>query len=458
MRRVRCATASIVAALALLAACDQGDVIADPPPSLTLDQQLRASLGGWGAVPILPAAAQDPRLVELGRALFFDKELSGNRDVACASCHDPATTVTDGSSLGAGTGGIGHAPTRTPGSGRRHIPRNAPSLLNQGLGSIYMFWDGRLNEEGHPGQFRAPGGIALPPGLANLLAAQATLPVLDRGEMRGERGDRDRFGNPNELAEIDDAQPSVVWSAVMRRLLAIPEYRARFAAAYPTTSPDALGYQHAANAIAAFQIHNFTRTDSPFDRYLQRDDRALSDEAKRGGILFFGRALCASCHAGPLLGGQGFANIGVPQLGPGVGTDAPLDIGRGAQIRETQFYRFAFRIPPLRNVELTAPYMHNGAYPTLEAVVRHYSNVDSALVSYDVSQLPPALRGSYHGDQRTIDAMRATLDGRLRQLIQLTEQDRRDLVAFLRSLTDPSARNLGAIVPAAVPSGLPVRE
>src|SRR5262245_52908541 len=101
----------------------------DPPPEPSLDEQLRASLRGWGVVPILPTPAQSPALVELGRSLFFDKELSGNRDVACASCHDPGTHMTDGMSLAVGTGGVGEGTQRVPGPGRRFVPRNAPSML-----------------------------------------------------------------------------------------------------------------------------------------------------------------------------------------------------------------------------------------------------------------------------------------------------------------------------------------
>ncbi|MFN2565054.1 MAG: cytochrome-c peroxidase, partial [Gemmatimonadaceae bacterium] len=211
-------------------------------------------------------------------------------------------------------------------------------------------------------------------------------------------------------------------------------------------------------ALAAFQVDAFTKTNSPFDRYLARDDRALTDEEKRGALLFFGRAQCASCHAGPLLGGRTFANAGVPQLGPGVGRAAPLDRGRGEEMPDLQFYQFAFRVPPLRNVELTAPYMHNGAYRTLEQVIRHYNNVDSALTAFDVSELDPALGGSYHGDAATLSAIKLTLDGRLRQPLRLTDTEQRQLIAFLKSLTDPAARDLSAVVPASVPSGLPVRE
>ena len=202
-------------------------------------------------------------------------------------------------------------------------------------------------------------------------------------------------------------------------------------------------------------MESFTKTRSPFDRYLDRNDQALSTEAKRGGVLFFSKALCSSCHNGPFLGAQRFANVGAPQVGPGGSRQPPLDLGRGEH-DNNEFYRFAFRVPPLRNVELTAPYFHSGAYPTLEAVVHHYNDIPVALRNYDPSQLDPAVRASYHGDRSTIEAVLATLDPQLRQPLRLTEAELADLVSFLKSLTDPAARTLGGLVPAAVPSGLPV--
>jgi cytochrome c peroxidase len=345
------------------------------------------------------------------------------------------------------------------------VPRNAPTLLNQGLGFFYTLWDGRINEEFVAGgRFKSPVGIVLPSGLDNLIAAQAMLPILSRVEMRGVSGDVDRDGQPNELAVIADSTPAAVWHASMQRLLAIDAYVAMFRAAYPGTLTTALGFQHAANALAAFQTHAFTRTRSPFDRYLARDDRALSDDEKRGAILFFGRARCANCHNGALLGGRQFANVGVPQLGPGVGAAAPLDVGRGEHVPlpapepAFNFYNFAFRVPPLRNVELTAPYMHNGAYPTLAAVVRHYANADSAHRNYDVAQLDPALRATHRNDATTIDRVLTGLDFNVRSPLRLTPTEQQLLVAFLKSLTDPSARDLSSVIPASVPSGLPVRE
>src|SRR4029077_17517038 len=100
-----------------------------------------------------------------------------------------------------------------------------------------------------------------------------------------------------------------------------------------------------------------------------------------GALVFFTGTRCSACHFGPLLGSRTFAATGTAQVGPGVGGDAPLDRGMSAQfVGQT---RFIFRVPPLRNVELSAPYMHAGTYATLEAVVRHYSDVEKAVRSYD---------------------------------------------------------------------------
>ncbi len=319
-----------VAALLLAAACDETPPTESFPESL--DAQLRRSIGLWGVTPIGAPPQQYPALVALGRALMFDKILSGNRDIACATCHEPALAATDGLPLAIGTGGTGTGTTRTLGPGRSFVPRNAPSLLNTAIGLSYVFWDGRLSRFGPP-----PPEVTLPPDLPNVIAAQAMMPVLNRREMRGDPGDVDVLGNPNELAQISDSQPAQVWQAVMQRLLAIPEYVTLFHAAYPGLPQSSLTFSHAARAIAAFQTAALMKTDSPFDHYLRHEDNALSIEEKRGAILFFTRARCASCHNGPFLGGQSFSNSGAPQLGPGVGRGAPLDLGRG-ELQNNQFY------------------------------------------------------------------------------------------------------------------------
>jgi len=433
--------------LALGAGCERTGAPAGPP----LDAQLRQDIARWGVIPIGPVPAQPQALVDLGQALMFDKILSGNRDVACATCHHPSSHEGDGLSLSIGTGGTGLGPSRTLGPGRQFVRRNAPSLLNDGLGLFYLFWDGRVARflSGFNGATPVSGDPS------NILSAQAMLPVLDRREMRGEPGDHDAFGAPNELAQIADTDSAAVWQALMQRLLAIPEYVAKFNRAFPSTPTSALRFEQAAEALAAFQVAALTKTNSPFDQYLTQDDAALTAQEKRGASLFFGKAQCSTCHNGPLLGASGFANAGVPQLGPGSPATPPLDRGR-ADLANQQFYQFAFRVAPLRNVELTAPYMHDGAFPTLEAVVRHYNDVPQALTTYDPSQLDPAVRATYHGDAATTDSVIQSLDFRLRAPLHLSDAEQADLVAFLKSLTDPSARDLSALVPAAVPSGLPV--
>ena len=443
-RHVR--TLCILAVLGLIA-CDESSSIGGGPESL--DAQLRRQFTQWNIVPIGEAPHQDPALVALGQALMFDKILSGNRDISCATCHDATQHLTDGLALAVGTGGSGSGAARTLGVGRQFVPRNAPSLLNTAIGLPYIFWDGRLTRFGPP----LPD-VVLP--TTDLLQGQAMLPVLNRREMRGDKGDLDVFGNPNELAQLDDTLPNAIWQGVMHRLVAVPGYVTLFNAAFPSIPPTSLTFQDMAKAIAAFEMDAMMKTGSPFDRYLARDNNALSVEAKRGGVLFFGVARCSQCHNGPFLGGREFSNSGVPQVGPGVGQAVPLDKGRG-EILNFQFYQFAFRVPPLRNVELTAPYFHNGSFPTLESVVKHYNDVSTSLRTFDPSTLPASLQASYHGDIGTINAVLATLDSRLQSPLHLTDAQIADLVAFLKSLTDPAARDLSGIEPASVPSGLPVR-
>ncbi|MCB1089857.1 MAG: hypothetical protein KDM63_22650, partial [Verrucomicrobiae bacterium] len=175
--------------------------------------------------------------------------------------------------------------------------------------------------------FATPANALLPADLDSLLAVQAMFPVTARAEMRGQVGDRTVRGELNELALLADGDVLGIWDALMDRLRAIPAYVDLFAAAYPEIASANLGLQHAANAIAAFEIETWSPLDSPFDRFLAGDDGALEDAALRGALLFYGDARCASCHAGPLLSDQRAHALGVPQLGPGQELTRPLDLG-----------------------------------------------------------------------------------------------------------------------------------
>lgn len=427
-------------------------------PAETFDDRLQAIIAAQGIRPYEPPPPPDPALVTLGEALYFDKILSGNRDVACATCHWPGQATSDGLPLPIGTGGVGLGPQRQMGAGRERIPRHAPELFNRGAAEWRtMFWDSRvmLDEDG---EFITPAGNRLPDGLQSVLAAQAMFPVTSRDEMRGSRGDVDVFGRPNELAAIADANIPAIWAGLMKRLLAVPEYVTLFQTAYPDTPLEELDFTHAANAIAAYEAEAFSLYQSPWRAYLNGDRSAMSDEAKRGAVLFFGDAGCAACHSGPLFTDQQARVIAAPQIGPGKGDAAPYDYGRFWETGDPRD-KYAFRTPPLLNVAATGPWLHDGAYSTLEAVIQHHLDPDTALRNYDpAAHLPPELQDSFQDDPALIEEMLGNVDPLLAPSRQLTPQEINALVAFLEALTDPTVANLGRITPTAVPSGLPVTD
>jgi cytochrome c peroxidase len=395
-----------------------------------------------------------PDLILLGEALFWDPEISGNRDISCATCHHSLFATGDGLSVSVGTLGRGLGNERTLAVRRRFIPRNAPPIFNLGYAEWkVMFWDGRVSGDLENG-FESPASTRLPDGLHNLLAAQGMFPVTSREEMRGDFGDKDIFGKPNELATIPDWDVPAIWQAIMKRLLAIPAYQELFSSAYPDLQIEELGFEHAANALAAYQAAVFTFEDSPFDRYISGDLNALTEEQRNGAILFFGKAGCATCHAGGLLTDQRFHNMGVPLVGHGKGRERPLDLGRA---RETgnDCDRYAFRTPPLRNVALTGPWMHNGAFTTLEGAVRHHLEGAASLLAYDPAQLLPALQETCIEDPVILNEVLATLDEQSGE-VALTDDEIHEIMIFLEAFTSPSALDLRHTIPTTVPSGLTV--
>jgi cytochrome c peroxidase len=402
--------------------------------------------------PVTPS----PELVKLGEALFWDPVLSGNRDTSCATCHHSNLGTGDNLSVSIGTNGLGLGEQRIMGTARELIPRNATPIFNLGYEEWQViFWDGRVSTDPVAG-FDTPASDRLPSGLDSVLAAQAMFPVVSRDEMRGSRGDVDIFGQPNELAALVDYKSQPIWNALMKRLLAIPGYVELFNAAYPNVPIDELGFQHAANALAAYEIAAFTFEDSPFDRYIQGDKTSLSDDAKEGAILFYGEAGCASCHSTGLLTDQEFHNIAVPQIGDGKGREQPFDLGRA---RETgnDCDRYAFRTPPLRNVTLTSPWMHDGAFTTLEATIRHHLDPQTSLQGYDPNQLTELMKDTCQDQPETLAAiMNWYSQKNASEGVQLSDEEIQLLIAFLDSLTSPSASDLSHTIPASVPSGLPV--
>ena len=412
-------------------------------PTPALIRQLAASRG---ITPLpRPAPVRKP-LVRLGQALFFDRILSGNRDIACATCHLTRFGTGDGRSLSVGQGAEGAGPERTH-PGQAFIPRNAPPLFN--LGAMrQLFWDGRV-EIDDAGRLLTPAGDRITPDMTRTvefgaISALAMFPVTNRAEMRADAG--------NELAAIPDEDMAGIWAALMRRLGGIPEYRLLFHAAYPRTPFDDMTFAHAANAIGAFLVDQLTLARSPWDRFLAGNDRALSERQLRGAETFL-TLRCSICHGGSTFSDDDFHNVAVAQIGPGQGDGiaGQDDFGR-MRVTGDPADRYRFRTTPLRNVELTAPYGHDGAVISLRDFIAHYSESHDKLLAYDPTQLEPALRGTLVPNAAEILAQRDTLlDG-----VVFGDEILERLMDYMAALTDPAARDLSRLVPERVPSGLPV--
>jgi cytochrome c peroxidase len=414
---------------------------------VALASEVRQLAASQGITALAKPAAVRPALSLLGQALAFDKELSGNRDISCMTCHLSRTATVDSRSVAIGQGGTGVGTARVHPQGR-FVHRSAPALFNlHALNTLT--WDGRV--------FVDKNGVVRTPG-ANLQAHQRAVlecgtasalpmfPVLSRPEMRAETG--------NELAAITDDKHQRVWKFLMRRLGAIPEYRTMFMSAYPTAlSFDSLNFAHAGNAMGCWITSVFSATNTPWDRMLAGDNDAMTETQLLGARAFLGTARCSQCHNGPLFTDRLFHNVATPQVGPGFGNglDGHDDFGRERQTANVN-NRYQFRTPPLRNVELTGPYGHDGAIVSLRAWVDHYSQSDVKLRAYDVSQLEPLLQSTL---QPTTAGILQTRDTRLRTLV-IPAETVDQITEFLKALTDPASRDLGRFVPTRVPSGLTI--
>ena len=409
-------------------------------------EDLRAALVEAEVAPLAP---QDfsPELLELGSALFFDPILSGNKDISCATCHEPGLATVDSQSVSIGTGGLGRGSDRALAEAFLHVPRNAPELFNRGDELWHtFFWDGRVTTSS--GLLVTPARDAMPGAVDSVQVAQAMITIASPIEMRGFPGDIDVNGEVNELAFFAPDEWELIWDATFARLMANTEYNRLLSAAFPNTATADLHLHHAVEALVAFQSKAFQSTGSPFDTFVLGSDEALTADEVSGGVLFFGEAGCSGCHSGPLLTDQAFYSIAAPQVGPGRGDVAPLDAGFGALDGSNTI---AFRTPPLRNVSVTAPYLHDGAFWNVEDVVRHHLDPASSLVAYDPGQLRSDVAVVHLPvvQQAVVDSLSAELIP-----VSLTDAEVRLLVAFLDALTDPGLAVLNDLVPLSVPSGL----
>jgi len=357
------------------------------------------------AVPAPPDNPTTPARVALGRLLFWDPVLSGQKDVACATCHHPSFGYSDGLALSVGAGGVGAGPARTfaEGQERRFVKRNSQTVVNAAFNGLTagghadaaaapMFWDLRVRS----------------------LEAQALEPLKALEEMRGST-----YAEDHAVA------------AVVSRLGAIAEYRNLFTRAFGGTQP--VNERNLGRALAAFQ-RSLVAANAPFDRYMRGETEALTPEQVRG-MERFESAGCVNCHSGPMFSDFTAHVLAVP--------DHPSLPASDSGVNAT----YAFRTASLRNLRATAPYMHNGAFATLEEVVAFYQRVSRGGGRRGGG-------GGGNGPARGLNsAVRVDQIDPLARRLNMRGRGQRDLIAFLLALDDP---NFDRTVPPRVPSGLPV--
>ncbi|HLG13310.1 MAG TPA: parallel beta-helix domain-containing protein [Blastocatellia bacterium] len=323
--------------------------------------------------PLSPEPAADKR-VALGRLLFFDPILSGENNISCATCHHPDLGFTDGRGESMGKGGHGLGPDR---KGGEVVRRSAPTLWNAAYNHL-QFWDGRAAD----------------------LEEQAEGPIK------------------NEIEMAEDPENLV------KELKQIPEYAKLFDAAFGGQNGANISLGNVAKAIAAFE-RTLTANNSPFDRFVAGERNALTLSQKRGFNLFrSGKTRCFECHGLPTFANRDFKIIGAPDLDASKPDYGRYDVTHGEGNKR------AFKVPPLRNVVLNAPYMHNGRFKTLEEVLDFYAGGGGTGLGLDVPNI----------------------DDKIRKYT-ITPEEKADLIAFLYSLVDESH---APAFPDRVPSGLPV--
>ena len=386
----------------------------------------------------------DPVQAALGRDLFYDRVLSGNQNIACAHCHHPDFGTGDGLSLGIGEGGQGLGPDRTPGRGAervaKRIPRNAPGLWNLAARDLHtMFHDGRLSlSDVYGNGFNSPAQEWLPQGLNSLLAAQALFPLVAQFEMAGNTGENEIIGAVHD--RIDAA-----WPILAKRVRTQARYGPAFVAAFPhIETPDQVTIVEIANALAAFMALEWQSFDSPFDRALAGDTDALTAPQTRGMALFYGKAGCAGCHSGPLMTDQEFHALGLPAFGPGRTRQFDpyaRDVGRMGESNRVED-AYAFKTPMLRNVALTGPYGHNGAYATLEGIIRHHLDPQGmasqwAPADAGLPEIAWLAAGDFIVRSDRIEMRRQAAAVQIKP-VELTDAEVQDLVGFMHALTGAS--------------------
>ena len=403
----------------------------------------------------------DENEAKLGQLLFYDPILSGNKEVACATCHHPSLGTGDGLSLSLGDGGKGLGNKRIvdyENLPEQRVPRNAQPLFNLGAKQFKtLFHDGRVQVDlSRPSGLRTPLEEEMVEGFSSIISAQTMFPVLSADEMAGHYSE-------NEISEAVRRGTLTgeggAWDLISKRVGSVPAYSDFFIDIYDhiEVAKD-IKFTDISNAVAAFMEFEWRSDTSPFDDFLQgRFDLSISQE--KGMELFYGKANCSSCHAGALFTDHQFHATGQPQVGPGKAArfqSHSRDLGR-FRVTGNIKDKYAFRTPSLRNVELTGPWGHAGAYNELEAFLGAHIDPYLALSNYDKSNV--TLTKYDTNDWKIMDdasEVKAIADAISIKPVIISEGEVTDLLAFLGTLTDTKAQKGRLGIPETVPSGLKI--
>jgi len=453
-----------------------------------VDAQVRAALQGAGFtgtiqsrfVPTLGRSI-NPQLADLGRLLWFDKSGGLHDDNTCGGCHSPSRAFGDTQSIA-----IGIHNNNVVGPDRKG-PRNqrrTPSASNTPLYPS-MMWNGRFAAiSGNPFdsslgfQFPFPEGtIRFAPNdpiVTHLSIAQAHMPPTELVEVAGftctagtiapefDQFD-DGVGACLPAADATGTRNDPIRVVVLQRLNGTPAYRQLFGAIFPSVAAGGpIDFSMFARAIAEFEF-TLIFADAPVDRFARGARHAMSDEQKRGALIFFGKGQCSQCHAVAGQSNEMFSDfrmhaIGVPQIAPefAAGKGNVLFDGPGRdedfgleQITGNPADRYKFRSSPLRNAALQPAFFHNG-----EDAIRHHLDVFDSARNYDPKNAQVARDLRYR--LGPIEPVLARVDPFLQTPIRLKGGEFEALVAFVRdALLDQRAtkQHLCPLIPDSVPSG-----
>lgn len=403
---------------------------------------------------------------QLGMKLFFTKSLGGDLDAACVTCHHPMLGGGDDLVLPIG---VDAEEDDLLGPGRFHnvngehfdggptVPRNSPTTFNIALWDKFLFHDGRVESLGKTPKMGGSDGLGIrTPDVPfdendsaagdNLVIAQARFPVTSNEEMKN----FSNFdGTNNAQVRENLAQRLGDYGNPLGGKLIVNYWLAEFKQGFEDpngTAEKLITFDNIAKAIGEYESSQVF-VDTPWKAYVQGEDTAISDVAKRGAKLFFtaredGGANCSACHSGDFFTDEDFHVIAMAQIGRGKGDGeyGTEDFGRYRESRDEKD-KYAFRTPSLLNVTATGPWGHAGASTTLEQAIRTHLNPQTELDNYDFSQLAPNIQAfdMVVNTQHAIDKLVANRAEGIPSIaeISLTDTEVAELLAFLEVLTDP---------------------